>query len=415
MGAPRQFRPQPTRSGGMVRLRFALRCSRCGSEHELDSVKNLPDSSVARKFSDGGWVLGRNRSNDICPDCLGVKSENRLPTTFKVTNNRAPEQSSGRAESDFIGEEDLLVQFFRLQSDNSSVAEDEETGLPIGEDPIERKIAKEVEAKPVEVPTKTVVKNDDPVERLETDVDTHSLERKVDAMAADISQMRAASELMVELLSSVVQKEGELSEAIGRLAALIEKGNTHMAQSVSGMSISLDRLSSSFENDRPNFEKMIEGMTDITRRLSEASQPVTQAQVTEWAVATPPVQESPSQAVYEAPEPIVEEDEPSGVMVPVQFTVKSSPANEKKTRFVTLIGMPIEVWKKTDFKEDDKFLYDWDGKTLAITRAPIGHGARLKYINEKTALFQASNKVGNLNFETKSVEIFPGEVVIYPK
>lgn len=62
----------------------------------FESIKALPDEIIAKRFRSWGWVIGRNRSNDICPVCIGVKPENRLADRFKVTVDDVPVPS--RAE-----------------------------------------------------------------------------------------------------------------------------------------------------------------------------------------------------------------------------------------------------------------------------------------------------------------------------
>lgn len=87
----RSFPFQSTRVAGFgFRYVFPVRCSRCGTEKDFESHKIMPDVVIHKKFMQWGWLLGRNRSHDICPRCLGVTRENRLAAKFKVTHNAEP-------------------------------------------------------------------------------------------------------------------------------------------------------------------------------------------------------------------------------------------------------------------------------------------------------------------------------------
>ncbi|WP_246499107.1 hypothetical protein [Microvirga soli] len=71
-GIARQFEPQITRSGGAPsKYRFAVRCSACASTDSYEAAKPTSSDTVKSYFNDRGWLLGRDRSYDLCPACLG--------------------------------------------------------------------------------------------------------------------------------------------------------------------------------------------------------------------------------------------------------------------------------------------------------------------------------------------------------
>ncbi len=87
----RDFPYQVTRIGNTGSKYFTpVQCCRCGREKVFESVKALPDEVIAKRFRSWGWVIGRNRRNDICPVCIGVKPENKLAERFKVTVEDVP-------------------------------------------------------------------------------------------------------------------------------------------------------------------------------------------------------------------------------------------------------------------------------------------------------------------------------------
>lgn len=91
MNSKREFPYQVTRIGNVGSKFFTpVRCCRCGREKVFEAVKALPDEVIAKRFRSWGWVIGRNRQNDICPVCIGVKPENKLAERFKVTVDDQP-------------------------------------------------------------------------------------------------------------------------------------------------------------------------------------------------------------------------------------------------------------------------------------------------------------------------------------
>lgn len=87
----REFPYQVTRIGNTGSKYFTpVTCCRCGREKVFESIKALPDEIIAKRFRSWGWVIGRNRQNDICPVCIGVKPENKLAERFKVTVGDQP-------------------------------------------------------------------------------------------------------------------------------------------------------------------------------------------------------------------------------------------------------------------------------------------------------------------------------------
>jgi hypothetical protein len=70
-GIARQFEPQITRSGGAPsKYRFVVRCSDCASTDAYEASKPTSNETVKGYFDERGWLLGRDRSYDLCPACL---------------------------------------------------------------------------------------------------------------------------------------------------------------------------------------------------------------------------------------------------------------------------------------------------------------------------------------------------------
>ena len=82
----RQFPYHVTRIGSTASKYFTpVHCCKCEAEKVFESFKALPDEVISKRFKQWGWLLGRTRSHDYCPRCLGVSPANKLAQKFRVT------------------------------------------------------------------------------------------------------------------------------------------------------------------------------------------------------------------------------------------------------------------------------------------------------------------------------------------
>ncbi len=82
----RLFPYHVTKIGNQATKYFTpVQCCKCGTEKVFESFKALPDEVISKRFKQWGWLIGRNRSHDICPKCLGVTPENKLAEKYRVT------------------------------------------------------------------------------------------------------------------------------------------------------------------------------------------------------------------------------------------------------------------------------------------------------------------------------------------
>ena len=89
-GTARQFEPQITRSGGAPsQYRFTARCSQCRKADTYEASKTSSDEVVKGYFKGRGWLLGRDRSDDLCSACLA--------------HRRSPEPSRRAGEAHRVG------------------------------------------------------------------------------------------------------------------------------------------------------------------------------------------------------------------------------------------------------------------------------------------------------------------------
>lgn len=75
-GIARQFEPQITRTGGTPsQYHFTVQCSACHNAATFETNRPARDDQVKGYFNERGWLLGRNRSHDLCPACLAKPRE----------------------------------------------------------------------------------------------------------------------------------------------------------------------------------------------------------------------------------------------------------------------------------------------------------------------------------------------------
>lgn len=74
----------------MTGREFSVKCEKCGKGDTYKTTKAMPDQVIAKRFKEKGWLLGRNNAHDVCPECLGVSSANKLASVFKVKDGAEP-------------------------------------------------------------------------------------------------------------------------------------------------------------------------------------------------------------------------------------------------------------------------------------------------------------------------------------
>jgi hypothetical protein len=112
----RDFPPVRTRSGDHVRNLFELRCSDpdqrgCENKSGWSTWANMPDPKVRKVFQNMGWVTGRNRKHDVCPECLElhraagrmkvVKDGRVLPSVEEIQKREDEAARSAQTIMDF--------------------------------------------------------------------------------------------------------------------------------------------------------------------------------------------------------------------------------------------------------------------------------------------------------------------------
>ena len=374
-GAARQFEPQITRTGGVPsKFRFTARCSECRTTDSYEASKSVPDELVARHFNNSGWVLGRDRSYDLCPACLRTSRTVPQSRGTRETKDRKPltaASQSGRgipsADQRPQRIDDILA---RHLGKPASLAEEvfrpQDGQRPHSSPPVSSSQSAPSPALSPEV------------------------EQALTGMAADLKSLRSAVELMAEQMNKLVALGGQQIEAVARLAPLLARStdglSSELREFVSAVRSISDPLAGTAEQKRDlQAMTVLETSTSQEAELSSIPEPVQAPQAEQL-----PEPDAPPIKARKARE------KTSGPVV-----VKSIADAKRPNRFYTTVRLSRELWDKADFKPDDRVQIDWKGKTLSISRDPEG-GVKPKSVGDATVVLQ-SWRLGDLNFDRVKV------------
>ncbi|MBJ6126892.1 hypothetical protein [Microvirga splendida] len=342
-GIARQFEPQITRSGGAPsKYRFVVRCSDCASTDAYEASKPTSNETVKSYFDERGWLLGRERSYDLCPACLA-----RPRRDGKADDGRR------RATADILARhlgkpEALAAEVFRPK----------DTAPP---QPSPPRIAQQPKSTPSLSP---------------------EVEETLAGMAADLKGLRAAVELMADQVCKLVVLGGQQLEAVARLAPAL-------LQSAEGLSGSLRQVANAVQLiPHPSPAGDVQPPPDPSSGVDEM-------RGGDPEPAAAPVAEVQSSSGQARGERTAKERTARSTAAPV--VVRSIADAKRSDRYYTSIRLPRDLWDRSGFGPDDRLLLDWSGKALTIERATEG-GVKPKSIGDTSVVLQ-SWKLGNLNLD----------------
>jgi hypothetical protein len=391
-GIARQFEPQITRTGGAPsKYRFTARCSRCHKTDTYESSTAVSDDSVKGYFNNRGWLLARDRANDLCSACLVRPREAQQPRQrTEVRHHRSPDavthpnRPTQIADKRFQDTADILARHL---------------GKPDA-------LAEEVfRPKPVQAPRPPAT--DLPQQAAPAPGLSPEVEQALTGMAAEMKGLRSAMDLMAKQMGKLVSLGTEQIEAIARLAPLV-------VQSAEGISGSLREIACAIQciptastsvsaalkppAEAPGVEGSPALQLNLLQGLDQAADPEGEPASIPTETRTPSKQrQRPKRNAAPAPEagsaPIV---------------VKSIPDAKRSDRFYTIIRLPRELWDQAGFGPEDRLLLDWSEKALAIERATEG-GVKPKTVGSTSVVLQ-SWKLGNVNFDTSRFTVTGGSL-----
>jgi hypothetical protein len=359
-GIARQFEPQITRSGGTPsKYRFIIRCSGCASTDVYEAAKPTSSATVRHYFDERGWLLGRDRSYDLCPACLAQPQRaQETKSSSQPQHNRLSADQRRRDTADILARhlgkpEALAAEVFRPKETTS------------------------LQPAPSRTPQQV-----SPPQSLSSEV-----EQTMTAMAADLKGLRATVELIADQIGKLVALGRQQNEVMARLAPAL-------LQSTGELSGSLRQVASVVQavpqrplpaiDPQPTPET--EAGTDEAR-AGDAEPAATPMSLVQQSPKSVQGKRAPKSKAHQAPSAAV--------------VVKSIPDAKRSDRFYTSIRLTRELWERTGFGPEDRLLLDWTGKVLTIERVTEG-GVKPKSIGDTSVVLQ-SWKLGNLNFDQPKV------------
>ncbi|MBM1175389.1 hypothetical protein [Microvirga arabica] len=348
-GIARQFEPQITRSGGAPsKYRFVVRCSDCVSTDTYEASKPTSNETVKSYFDDRGWLLGRDRSYDLCPACLA-----------RPRRDGKPEDGRRRETADILARH---------------------LGKP---EALAAKVFRPKEAAPPQPSPSRDLQQPNPAPALSPEV-----EQALSGMAADLKGLRAAVESMADQVGKLVALSGQQIEAIAGLAPAL-------LQSTEGLSSGLRQIAHAIQTIQhlplPPMDQPPAAETQASPRQTQLDDDAEPASLSE-----PEGQES-LQRIRGKRQSRAE----AGPITSAAIVVKSIADAKRSDRYYTSIRLPRALWDQSGFGPDDRLLLAWSGKALTIERATEG-GVKPKSIGDTSVVLQ-SWKLGNLNLNQPKV------------
>ncbi len=378
----RQFEPQITRSGGAPsKYRFTARCSECLKTDSYEANQSVSDDVIKGYFKERGWLLGRDRSYDVCLACLaGQRDTDRhrgteTPRRGFAGTARQPDREAASVNARHKDTADILARHLgKPETLASEVFRPRAPQAP-------RPTASDVTQPSVSAPALSP-----------------EVEQALTGMAADLKGLRSTMELMAEQMSKLVALGSQQIETIARLAPL-------MIQST-------DRISGEFK-DLKSATRANSGPSGVglPQQPSPAVEPPTE-QVQE--VSSEPRSEWASQPIVQAKQTRRPRTNgsPGRQSAADHAVVKSLVDAKRPNRFYTTVRLPRELWDRSGFGPEDRIQIDWKKKALFISRVSDG-GVKPKTVGDAIVVLQ-SWRLGDLNFDPARITSGDGLMRLTP-
>jgi hypothetical protein len=382
-----------------ARVRFTLLCHECGTDDFVEGPRVLPDEVVSKMFGNRGWVIGRNRSYDMCPLCVGVTPENKLSGVFPGKVTKDGEQVPTPAEMAAQASEEKQLEVAKTHA------------------ALDRLMGKTKEAA-----QKGCALSD------------RSKDPLLAMMAHDMGEIRA-------LLETVTSQNTVCAEELTKLTKIWEVFATNQLKHLGFFSqlmaaqerqtLLQEQLIRAIANIVPTLVRTSEGMTSgVTQSVEKAMNSLALI-VAQEALARKQVMEEvdtePSPVAPDATEDIALMPAPAQTVEPVTttettpetpaltrrkalFSVTSYADGKKADKFLTMVSMDRATWEAAGFTADDRYHVEHLKGRLVIARALAEKGYKPKKIGQKTIVLQARG-LGDLNYKRTYIQTGPGQIL----
>lgn len=375
----RQFEPHITRSGGVPsKYRFTTRCSTCSKTDSYEANQSVSDAVIKGYFKERGWLLGRDRSYDLCPGCLARPRD---------TERRRGPETSRRGSATPARPLDRVAPPMSARHKDTADILARHLGKP---EALAAEVFRPKEAQPQQPPASDAAPGSVTSPAL-----SPAVEQVLTGMAADLKSLRSTMELLAEQMSKLVALGGQQIEASARLAPL-------MVQSAEGISGSVREVVTAVQTLSPPSAVPLSRSVSADERHQEQQQHVSSE--------PEPVQiaEAPSKWILRS----AKTDGSARKAVSAQVVVKSIPDTKRSDRFYTTIRLPRELWDRAGFGPEDRIQIDWKKKTLSISRVLDG-GVKPKTVGDAVVVLQ-SWRLGDLTFDPAKVTAGEGTLRLTP-
>lgn len=375
-----RFEPQITRSGGIPsKYRFTVRCSRCLKSDSYEANQSVSDAVVAGSFKERGWLLGRDRSYDLCPACL---------TRPHDTERRRAPESPRHGFAAPAGQPDREAAPMKARQKETADILARHLGKP---EALAAEVFRPKEAQPPR-PAAPVAA----AQPMSSPALSPEVEQALTGMAADLKSLRSTMELMAEQVSKLVALGGQQIEAIARLAPLIVQSS--------------DRISGALHDvvsaARPNAEP---SAISLQQQPAPAFEPRLEQDQEVGSEPKPAQAEHPATPIK--PTRRLRTNGSTGRRAASDYVVVKSIADAKRPdRFYTTIRLPRELWDRSGFGPDDRIQIDWKKKTVFVTRV-ADDGVKPKTIGNAVVVLQ-SWRLGDLNFDPMKITSGNGTLLL---
>jgi hypothetical protein len=386
----RQFPPKVSRpDGAPSRVRFSLQCHECATDDFIEGPRVLPDDVVSKKFAQRGWVIGRNRSYDLCPLCVGIAPENKLASVFKVTKGSQPvltpaEVAAAATDSQRQAVAKTHAAIDRLLG-NPREAPMSKCGLDRSKDPLLTMMAHDMGE--IRALLERVVEQNDKRD---------SLLGQQAEQAVAISKVMEKHMQMWQQLIDAQQKQQLLQEQMIRAVANIVPTLVRTSEGTA-------------TNVSQSVEKAMNALAAIVATQTKPA-PLASEQVPRDTLGEPAGELALMPALAQTVEPVTTAETTTFQRRKASFSVTTYSDHKNPEKHLTMVSIDRPSWEASGFTREDRYLIRHINGRLTITRAAAGNGYKAKKIGQKTVVFQARN-LGELNYKRTFIQSAPGQIL----
>jgi hypothetical protein len=364
----------------------------------------LPDEVISKKFKQKGWLLGRNRSYDVCPKCLGITQENALANVFKVTDASGPVAAPAEivAQAEQERRETAAKTDAALDRFLAKPAQKAPGGCSFADrasDPMLSIIAHDMQE--CRAALELVVEGN--MKRNELlDLQTKQHQRHLELLASHaVSHMDSFNRLL-DGIERQNAKQEQMIRAIANIVPTLVRSSEGMTSTVrEAMATMMETLVLKVPDPAP-----YEARAKATERAMEELLGIRQ-ETEDIALMPAPVQTVEPVSTAPAEAPVA----PKPWRMRASASVTSYPDGRKEGHYLTHISVDRKIWDEMGYTLEDRFDITGNSEWGVVIRRAKQGGVKPKRVGTKTVVFQTRH-LGDLNYKRFHATIGFGEIRI---